>query len=206
MSTPWDDFAFSNLPEGPLQPFSWTPYAGHGPGLELLGLDEGSTVLELGCGRADRLVHCINAGHRAVGVDVSAVPIAAAGCWGRLDLTLHHDDATHYLRNTAESFDAVFSVFGAHWFTDPDLLLPRIRARLREGGIVALAHVPPEEHADPGLYASAPDGRTVLRWEGESVHWAYALQYHGFERPAVTAIEPPYGSGGVRTIVITAWG
>lgn len=204
--TPWDDFAFRTLSDEPLKPFSWTPHAGHGPGLELLGLGEGSAVLELGCGRADRLVHCMDAGHRVVGVDVSAVQIAAAGRWGRLDLPLHHADAAHYLRNTTDTFDAVFSVFGAHWFTDPDVLLPRIRARLREGGIVALAHMPPGEHAGPGLYASAPDSGKPLRWEGESHHWADALDDHGFERPAVTAIEPPYGSDGVRTVVITARG
>ncbi|MFE5719132.1 class I SAM-dependent methyltransferase [Streptomyces erythrochromogenes] len=204
MSTSWDNFAFHNLPEGPLEPFSWTPYAGHGPGLELLCLNEGSTVLELGCGRGDRLVHCLEAGYRAVGVDVSAVAVSSAGCWGRRDWRLHHGDATHYLRNTTEAFDAVVSVFGAHWFTDPAALLPRVRARLREGGMVALAHVPPGDPDHSGPYADVPGGETVLRWEGESVHWAEALEAAGFERPTVTSIEPPYRSGGVRTVVITA--
>lgn len=204
MSTPWDDFAFHHLPVGPLEPFSWTPYAGHGPGLEILCLDEGSTVLELGCGRGDRLVHCLEAGYRAVGVDVSAVAVSSAGRWGRRDWRLHHDDATHYLRNTIEVFDAVVSVFGAHWFTDPAALLPQVRARLRGGGVVALAHVPPGQPDDSEPYAVVPGGETVLRWEGESVHWAEAPEAAGFERPAVTSIEPPQRSGGVRTVVITA--
>ncbi len=204
--TPWDEFAVNTLPDGPLQPFSWTPYPGHGPGLELLGLKAGSAVLELGCGRGDRLVHCVEAGHRAVGVDASTVQIAAAGWWGRLGLRLHHADAAHYLLNTTDLFDAVFSVFGAHWFTDPAVLLPRIRARLREGGMVALAHMPPEEDGGGRVYASPPNGRSVVRWEGGASDWAYALNHAGFKRPAVTMVEPPYGSGGVHTAVLTAWG
>ncbi|MFF0551444.1 class I SAM-dependent methyltransferase [Streptomyces sp. NPDC004311] len=204
MSTPWDVFAFRHLPVGPLEPFSWTPYAGYGPGLELLCLDKGSSVLELGCGRGDRLVHCLKAGYRAVGVDVSAVAVSSASRWGHRDLRLHHDDATHYLRNTTEVFDAVVSVFGAHWFTDPAALLPRVRTRLREGGVVALAHVPPADPDDSARYAEAPGGETVLRWEGASVQWAVALEAAGFERAAVTSIEPPHRSGGVRTVVVTA--
>lgn len=209
LTTPsWDDYARLTPAGriGPPPPFSWTPVPGHGPGLELLDIPPRSAALELGCGKGDRLAHLAALGIRAVGVDLSAVQVAAATArWGPA-IEVHQADAVHFLHRTADVFDTVLSVFGAHWFTDPEVLLPAVRPRLREGGILALAHVPPGPEADPSERVSATGRGTVLRWEGQSGGWAGVLLRHGFERPAVTAIEPPYGSGGVRTVVLTAHG
>ncbi|MFD7262066.1 class I SAM-dependent methyltransferase [Streptomyces sp. NPDC059874] len=206
--TTWDSYA-GLTPVGRAGPpplFSWTPFPGHGPGSETLGIDAGSTVLELGCGKGDRLAYLASLGVRAVGVDISAVQVAAATArWGSA-VEVHRADAVHYLQHRPDSFDAVYSAFGAHWFTDPELLLPAIRSRLREDGVVTLAHVPPGDDFDSDTYAPVPDVGPVLRWEGEATQWANALQRCGFVQPRVVAIPPPVGSRGVRTVVIRALG
>lgn len=206
ISSTWDRYARLTLAglQGPPPAFGWTPVLGHGPGAELLGVGHGSAVLELGCGKGDRLAYVAGLGARAVGVDISAVQVAAASArWGTT-VELHHADAVHYLRHTSDTFDAIFSVFGAHWFTDPEKLLPAVRPRLREGGVVVLAHVPPGADIDPNQFACTHVREDVLRWEGESSDWAEALRRHGLGQPTVTVIEPPYSSGGVRTVILAA--
>ncbi|MFJ8163799.1 class I SAM-dependent methyltransferase [Streptomyces sp. NPDC096136] len=205
----WDNYARltpADLP-GPPPPFSWTIHRGHGPGAELLEVDPGANVLELGCGQGDRLAALASVGVHAVGVDISAVQVAAAAArWGPA-LELHQADAVHFLRHTAAEYDAVYSAYGAHWFTDPDVLLPAVRARLRPGGVLVLAHLAPggrfETH---GPTAKRPDAGTVLRWEGEAYQWANLLTDHGFLTPSVCTIHPPHRSPAAPTVVLRSWG
>ncbi|MEU2558399.1 methyltransferase domain-containing protein [Streptomyces longispororuber] len=71
-----------------------------------------------------------------------------------------HADAVEYLSCTPTVFDAVYSVWGAVWFTDPDRLLPLIARRLAPGGVLAFAHL--------GL----PGGRQLLIEAAAAVHAA----------------------------------
>ncbi|MDJ0385862.1 class I SAM-dependent methyltransferase [Streptomyces sp. G-G2] len=202
MLSAWDEYARRTIRDAPLAPFSWTPYAGHGPGLELLDITAGQTVLDLGCGQGDRLAHCAKLGVRAVGVDASAVQVDAASArWGSA-INVHHANAVAWLDTTAETYEAVFSVFGAHWFTNPSVLLPAVRRRLREGGVLLLAHLPPGRH--PEGSAIGPT-RSVLRWEGEAYQWADDLTSCGFHQPSAQTIGAPRGSA-LDTVLLRAWG
>ncbi|MFI1811130.1 methyltransferase domain-containing protein [Streptomyces sp. NPDC020422] len=58
-------------------------------------------------------------------------------------MELHRADALTYLGDTFTTFDAVYSVFGATWFTDPGLLLPMVHANLKPGGVFAFSQQPP---------------------------------------------------------------
>ncbi|MFF6940487.1 class I SAM-dependent methyltransferase [Streptomyces lavendulae] len=206
-SSQWDRYA-SLTPagrQGPPPAFSWTIHPGHGPGAELLELAAGQTVLELGCGKGDRLAAVSALGVRAVGVDISPVQVAAAACrWGPA-IEVHQADAAHFLHHRPDEYDAVFSVFGAHWFTDPTRLLPAIRQRLRPGGVLVLAHLSPGEQFDAhGPTAARVPSETVLRWEGEADQWVNVLAACGFSAPLGCAISPPDGATDC-TVVLRAW-
>ncbi|MCC0097633.1 class I SAM-dependent methyltransferase [Streptomyces flavotricini] len=197
----WDEYA-RRTAAPPSPAFSWTPHPGHGPGLELLELDAGSAVLELGCGRGDRLARCAAIGARpAVGIDVSAVQVGfARAAWGST-IDVHRADAVAWLDTHTAQYSAMFSAFGAHWFTDPARLLPAARQRLCSGGVLVLAHLRPS--ASPTTRGGPGVQRLVLRWEGEAHRWAEALDAAGFSRVSAQTVPAPRGRYG-DTVLIKA--
>ncbi|MFJ9909612.1 class I SAM-dependent methyltransferase [Streptomyces sp. NPDC101152] len=127
--------------------FNWTQYEDHGPGAELLALPPGGRVLDLGCGKGGNAAHLASLGMQAVAVDVSPAQLRAAGeRWGAMPgLKLHQAEAVAFLQDCGEPFDAVYSVYGAVWFTDPARLLPVVRERLCPGGTLVFSQRPPVE-------------------------------------------------------------
>ncbi|MEU8774414.1 class I SAM-dependent methyltransferase [Streptomyces sp. NPDC048606] len=206
-SSQWDRYAGLTPAgrQGPPPPFSWTIHPGHGPGVELLGVGPGADVLELGCGKGDRLAAVAALGARAVGVDISPMQVAAADRrWGPA-VEVHQADAVHYLHHTTDLYDAVYSAYGAHWFTDPKVLLPAICRRLRPGGVLVLAHLTPGTQFEAhGPTAARVPSETVPRWEGEAYQWANLLEGCGFSAPSASEIVPPRDSTGC-TVVLRAW-
>ncbi|GAA1376724.1 class I SAM-dependent methyltransferase [Catellatospora chokoriensis] len=145
MAGSWDQYAQDRTPRrarnaaGASTWFNWTQYPDHGPSLEVLNLSPGARVLDLGCGKGGNLARVCTEGHRGVGVDVSALQVAHARTrWPHLALVL--GDAVTYLDGGEEPIDATYSVFGAHWFVEPDLLLPAVHRRLR--GVLAFSYAP----------------------------------------------------------------
>ncbi|MEU8076603.1 class I SAM-dependent methyltransferase [Catellatospora citrea] len=145
MAGSWDQDAQDRAPRrarnaaGASTWFNWTQYPDHGPGLEVLKLSPGARVLDLGCGKGGNMAHVYAQGHRGVGVDVSAVQVAHARTrWPHLEVVL--GDVVAYLDEGEVPFDAAYSVFGAHWFADPDLLLPAVHRRLR--GVITFTYAP----------------------------------------------------------------
>ncbi len=192
--------------------FNWTQYPDHGPGAEVLGVRPGSAVLELGCGKGGNLAHLAALGAHAVGVDVSLAQIKAAGArWSDTQMTLHRTEATRFLEETGASFDSVFSVFGAVWFTDPAVLLPAIRRRLRPGGVLAFSQRPPIEGCY-GCQASYinrsedEDPLVVKRWDYEPDRWVELLTEHGFASPTARILLAPPGPRKVGTLLVRAHG
>ncbi|MFI9308745.1 class I SAM-dependent methyltransferase [Streptomyces triculaminicus] len=180
--------------------FNWTQYPDHGPGIEVLGAGEKAAFLELGCGTGGNLAHVAALGHRAVGVDVSPVQLKAAReRWGDLPgLELHQRGALDFMSETTDRFDAVYSVFGALWFTDPARMLPAIRQVLKPGGVLAFSQRPPVE----GCYgcqasyinqADDPNPLVVKRWDHTPDMWTDRLKQHGFRHALANEIAPPHG-------------
>ncbi|MBB5117906.1 methyltransferase type 11 [Streptomyces eurocidicus] len=180
--------------------FNWTQYPDHGPGAEVLGGAAKAAFLELGCGTGGNLAHLATLGHRAVGVDVSPVQLdAARERWGDLPgLELHQRGALDFMSGTADRFDAVYSVFGAVWFTDPDEMLPAIRRVLAPGGVLAFSQRPAAE-GRYGCQAShldrsdAPDPLAVGHWDYAPGTWIERLKRHGFRCALATEIAAPDG-------------
>ncbi|MCX4699639.1 class I SAM-dependent methyltransferase [Streptomyces sp. NBC_01352] len=100
-------------------------------------------------------------------------------------------DALAYLRG-ADPFDAVYSVYGAVWFTDPAVLLPAVRGLLRPGGTPAFSQRPPVEGCYGCQASYIPRGPdedplVVKRWDYEPEVWEQLLGRYGYTdvRPQV---------------------
>lgn len=165
--------------------FGWCQYEGHGPGDELLG--EPLTALELGFGRGNAVAALASKGIDAAGVDVSAVQRdRAAERWGHLpNVEFVCSDVVEFLSSAGgRRWDAVYSIWGAVWFTDPERLLPLILDRLEPGGRLVFSHAPavPGAYGAQGMYGAGFTGRPVwlYRWAYEPEHWADILTGHGF--------------------------
>ncbi|QKW07872.1 class I SAM-dependent methyltransferase [Streptomyces sp. NA04227] len=167
--------------------FNWTQYPDHGPGADVLGLESGDSVLDLGCGSGGNVAHLAALGMKAVGIDLSAKQLdKARERWPDVEgMTLRQADALACFGDTSTPFDAVYSVFGAAWFTDPGLLLPLVHANLKPGGVFALSQRPPVEGCY-GCQASyiprgpEEDPAVVKRWDYEPDVWTLILKEHGY--------------------------
>jgi SAM-dependent methyltransferase len=190
--------------------FNWTQYADHGPGAELLDLPPGGRVLDLGCGKGGNAAHLARLGMDAVGIDVSAAQLQAAEeRWGGMPgLDLVRADAVSYLRD-ADPFDAVCSVYGAVWFTDPAVLLPAVRERLRPGGRLVFSQRPPVEGCYGCQASYIPRGAdedplVVKRWDYEPRVWEQLLGRYGYADVRTQVLAAPPGPRTVGTLIVQA--
>ncbi|MFC1407001.1 MULTISPECIES: trans-aconitate 2-methyltransferase [Streptacidiphilus] len=182
----WDTYKPSrgdDVPAPSANVFEWTQHS-HGPGAEWLG--NPATALELGAAECKEAVHLARRGVQVTALDFSTVQINRARTWweGTPGLHIVHAEACHYLDTTQQRFDAIYSVWGAAWFTDPDLLFPLVRSRLNSGGVFAFAHAEPLEglYGPEGMYGNGFNGPklTVLRWSHSPEQWTDLLKRHDF--------------------------
>lgn len=176
--------------------FAWTQYEGHGPGDEFLNAP--STALELGCAEGKEAVFLARKGVQVTALDFSAAQIARARRWwgeNTPGLTFVEAEACDYLARSEAAYDAVFSIWGAIWFTHPDALIPLIAKRLNPGGTLAFSHAEPIEgyYGPMPMYGNGLAGRklTVLRWAYSPQWWADLLKRHGFTDVEVDILAAP---------------
>ncbi|MGW7140650.1 class I SAM-dependent methyltransferase [Streptomyces xanthophaeus] len=209
-SAAWDEYAQGKPQRRPTNArgettwFNWTQYADHGPGAEVLAVKPGDSVLDLGCGSGGNAAHLATLGMKAVGIDLSPKQLAKAReRWPDVEgMELRQGDALTYLGETFTIFDAIYSVFGAAWFTDPGLLLPIVHATLKPGGVFAFSQRPPVEGCYGCQASYIPKGpdedpAIVKRWDYEPDIWSSLLKEYGF--PEVTATVLPASKADKRT-------
>lgn len=202
----WDAYAQSAFKADAEPAFRWTQYAGHGPGPEVLG--EPSAVLEIGCGTGRALAWLAQRGVEVTGVDLSPVMVEKTReRWGHLGVRLHQGEVLDHLRTHEETYDAVYSVFGAAWFTDPAKLLPLVRQRLAPGGVFAFAHPPaiPGAYGPQGMYKGGFAGRAMFtyRYSYTPQKWASLLGRAGFESVEARVLDAPT-PGHIGTLLVRA--
>ncbi|WP_059005631.1 class I SAM-dependent methyltransferase [Streptomyces specialis] len=192
----WDAFAESSrekvFDSDPV--FCWTQYAGHGPGPEVLG--DPASSLELGCGTGRALAHLVRQGVKGTGVDLSPVMVAnITERWGPLGARFVCAEVLEHLSTETETYDAVYSIFGAVWFTDPARLLPLIAARLNPGGVLAFSQPPaiPGAYGPQGMYKGGFAGKAMYtyRYSYTPRKWQSLLLKAGFAEADVQILEAP---------------
>ncbi|MCK8676180.1 class I SAM-dependent methyltransferase [Streptomyces lichenis] len=189
--------------------FNWTQHPDHGPGAELLSLPPGGRVVDLGCGSGGNLAHLAELGMCAMGVDLSPAQLAKAGeRWsGVRGMELHQGEALDFLARQ-EPLDAIYSVFGAAYFTDPRLTLPAVFDRLKPGGVFVMSQHPAVDgcHGCQASYIPRgpdEDPAIVKRWDYPSETWALTLEQFGFEDVTATVLPAPAtGSRRIGTLLV----
>ncbi|WP_280727214.1 class I SAM-dependent methyltransferase [Kitasatospora sp. MAA4] len=204
----WDTYA-SGIKDnvfdaGPV--FRWTQYADHGPGPELLGAP--TSALEIGCGTGRAMATLAEQGVKVTGVDLSPVMVdKVAERWGPSGVQIHCAEVLDYLSGTDETWDAIYSMFGAVWFTDPLKLFPLIAARLNPGGVLVFSQPPaiPGAYGPQGMYKGGFAGRALYtyRYSYTPRRWASLLLRSGFESAEAGVLDAPT-EGHIGTLIVAA--
>ncbi|HBF84496.1 MAG TPA: SAM-dependent methyltransferase [Streptomyces sp.] len=180
--------------------FHWIWSQDSGPGPELLGDLTGKVVGDLGAGTARQAAHLAtrHSPARVDAVDASPAQYAmAADLFGHLAprLRIIGSDVVKHARTAPDSYEVLYSVFGAVDFTDPHELLPSLATALRPGGRLVfstLAHylggAPAAADVVPAdVPAKTPAGEvtTMRRWVLQEQVWTKVLYASGFTRITV---------------------
>ncbi|MBY8341633.1 class I SAM-dependent methyltransferase [Streptomyces spinosirectus] len=212
LETYWNRYGEGVKDEEPAEPltFGWTQYDGHGPGEELL--EQPDTTLELGFGRGRNVAYLARKGVRATGVDISGVQCERAReRYGHVPgARFEQGEVCRYLTTAGddeERFDAIYSVWGALWFTDPERLLPLVRQCLAPRGVLAFSNAPavPGSYGVQGMYGAGFKGRRlwIYRWAYTPEDWTEILERHGFVDVDAQVLEAP-DPENVGTLIVRA--
>lgn len=165
---------------------NWTQYPDHGPDETVLGDLHGKKVLELGSGAGANLAHLATLGAVCTGLDIAPSRADLAHqTWGHLgSLEFVTADALDYLTDTSTTFDVVYSIFGAVWFTDPQALFPSVRKKMSDGGVFAFSQPPATPQEDQA-------GQVIRQWHLPIHHWVEQLTAAGFSEVAAETIDAP---------------
>ncbi|MFA7763628.1 class I SAM-dependent methyltransferase [Streptomyces sp. NRRL S-448] len=189
--------------------FDWTGLPGNGPGAEVLG--DPKSVLDLGPAEGENAACLARHGAHVVAVDLSPAQTARARTFwkGVPGLEFVHGEACAFLDQDERLWEAIFSTWCAAWFTDPEELLPRVRARLAPGGVFAFSHREPivGQYGAQVMGGKWLEGRetelTVLRWQYTPEQWADLCKRHGFTTVQADVIASPEPDR-LGTLLVTA--
>ncbi|AUH45159.1 class I SAM-dependent methyltransferase [Streptomyces sp. CMB-StM0423] len=175
--------------------FRWTWSGDGGPGAEILGEVTGLRAGDLGAGPARQAAYLASR-HRPARVDaIDASPAQhalASSLYAYLAprLRLVHADAATHLRRTPDTYDVLYSVFGAVDFTDPRALLPAAATALRPGGRLVFSTLARYANgaaaqadvvrADIPARTPAGEATTMHRWVLQPCVWTDLLTRAGF--------------------------
>ncbi|MEV7130604.1 class I SAM-dependent methyltransferase [Streptomyces sp. NPDC093260] len=200
--------------------FFWSWGQDDGPEANILGDLTGRCVGDLGSGAARHAAHLVvhHRPARVTAIDASPAQHAmASDLYGHLapSLRLVNSDVTQHLHAMADTYDVLYSVFGAADFTDPHDLLPAAASALRPGGRLVfstLAHhlggTPAHtdvRHSD--ISAKTPDGRaaTMRRWILQEQVWTKLLDGAGLTRTSIERLPGGTGPRAADTLLVTAF-
>lgn len=189
--------------------FNWTGAPGYGPGAELL--DNPESVLDLGPAEGENAAFLARAGVAVTAVDFSPVQVRRARAfWKDADgLEFVQAEACEFLDEDAWQWSAVYSTWGAVWFTDPERLFPLVSKRLVPGGVFAFSHREPAagEYGAQQMGGKWLEGReselVVHRWQYTAEQWAGILKRHNFTDVRAEVLPSP-AAGDPGTLLVRA--
>ncbi|MFB7868090.1 class I SAM-dependent methyltransferase [Streptomyces sp. NPDC056069] len=155
------------------------------------------TALDLGCGIGNEVAILSSLGVTVTGLEKSSTRLDyALKQWGYLsNVKFVLGEAVDYLSSTRNTYDAIYSVWGAIWFTCPQILLPAALERLSPGGVLAFSQAPAIEgcYGAQGMYGSGFTGKSnpILRWSYTVEAWYSILNQFGFEDIDARVVEAP---------------
>ncbi|WP_405905665.1 MULTISPECIES: class I SAM-dependent methyltransferase [unclassified Streptomyces] len=202
----WDAYAESAFKDDAEPSFCWTQYAGHGPGPELLG--DPANVLEIGCGTGRALAYLAQRGITTRGVDLSPVMVKKVSeQWVDTGAEFVCAEILDHLAGDTRTYDAVYSIFGAAWFTDPVKLFPLVAERLAPGGRFVFAHPPaiPGAYGPQGMYKGGFAGKAMFtyRYSYTPRRWESMLLRSGFASAEARILDAPT-EGHIGTLIVRA--
>ncbi|MEU1466100.1 class I SAM-dependent methyltransferase [Streptomyces sp. NPDC005727] len=202
----WDTYAESAFKDDAEPTFCWTQYAGHGPGPELLG--NPASVLEIGCGTGRALAFLAGRGVQAHGVDLSPVMVKKTSeRWADTGATFDCGEVLEWLAHCHTTYDAVYSIFGAAWFTDPSRLFPLVAERLNPGGVFVFSQPPaiPGAYGPQGMYKGGFAGKAMFtyRYSYKPAVWERHLLRAGFTSAEAATVDAPK-PGHIGTLIVRA--
>ncbi|WP_405813145.1 MULTISPECIES: class I SAM-dependent methyltransferase [unclassified Streptomyces] len=206
----WDTFAESawkDLSNG--EPvLRWTQYTDHpdDPGMDILG--NPATALEIGSGTGRAAAYLAEQGVKVTAVDLSPVAVAnSTERYGALGVEFVCAEILAHLAGGESTFDAVYSIFGAAWFTAPERLFPLVAGSLSPGGVFVFSQPPaiPGAYGPQGMYKGGFAGPAMFtyRYSYTAETWEDFLREAGFEDVSVTEIDAPT-PGRIGTLLVRA--
>ncbi|MEV7525843.1 class I SAM-dependent methyltransferase [Streptomyces sp. NPDC091371] len=204
----WDAFAESAWKDSsngePV--FRWTQYADHpdAPGVELLG--DPATVLEIGYGTGRAAAYLAEQGVKVTGVDLSPLAVEkSTERYGHLGIEFVCAEILAHLAGGESTFDAVYSIFGAAWFTDPARLFPLVAGALNPGGVFVFSQPPaiPGAYGPQGMYKGGFAGPAMFtyRYSYTPERWETFMREAGFEDIEAREIDAPT-PGHIGTLLV----
>ncbi|AZM50993.1 SAM-dependent methyltransferase [Streptomyces sp. WAC 06738] len=202
----WNRYAAATVRPSAEPGFCWTQYPGHGPGVELLG--EPKRTLDLGCGAGGAVAYLAQQGIEAYGVDIAPLMVKKAQeWWTHSGATFSCADATDHLTYWPRSYDAIYSSFGAAWFSDPAILFHWVEQRLKPRGVFVFSHAPaiPGTTGPQGMYEGSYIGpaRYAYRYAYTPERWEAWCKRAGFTQSKAVIIDAPQ-PGHIGTLLVTA--
>ncbi|MCY0949037.1 class I SAM-dependent methyltransferase [Streptomyces sp. H27-S2] len=188
--------------------FRWTQYADHpaDPGPSLLG--DPATALEIGSGTGRSAAYLCGNGVKVTGVDLSPVAVEETNRrYGHLGAEFVCAEVLAHLAGGKTTYDAVYSIFGAAWFTDPARLFPLVLASLNPGGRFLFSQPPaiPGAYGPQGMYKGGFAGPATFtyRYSYRPKEWEEFLTAAGFTEVEAREIDAPT-PGHIGTLIVSA--
>lgn len=127
--------------------------------------------------------------------------------WGPTGARFHCAEVLDRLHESSETYDAIYSIFGAAWFTDPAKLLPLAARRLSPGGTMVFSHPPaiPGAYGLQGMYKGGFAGRALYtyRYSYTPQRWETLLLRAGFAQARAEVLDAPT-PGHIGTLIVRA--
>ncbi|MGW7313098.1 class I SAM-dependent methyltransferase [Streptomyces sp. NPDC054865] len=174
----------------------WTQYKDHpaDPGPDILG--NPATALEIGSGTGRAAAYLAEQGVKVTAVDLSPVAVAnSSERYGPLGVDFVCAEILTHLAGGESTFDAVYSIFGAAWFTAPERLFPLVAGSLNPGGVFVFSQPPaiPGAYGPQGMYKGGFAGPAMFtyRYSYTPETWEDLLREAGFVDVQARIINAP---------------